>query len=71
MLIEQRLNPGMVLLKQKPDLLLLFRSQLQIFRKSSKFPASSIAAYGYAEAADALKAAVPIVLSCGRTGHSE
>ena len=37
MLIEQRLNPGTVLLKQKPDLLLLFRSQLQIFRKSSKF----------------------------------
>jgi hypothetical protein len=36
-LIEQRLNPVMVLLKQRPDLLLLFRSQLQIFRKASKF----------------------------------
>ena len=32
-LIEQRLNPVVVLLKQRPDLLLLFRSQLQIFRK--------------------------------------
>jgi hypothetical protein len=27
----------MVLLEQRPDLLLLFRSQLQIFRKLSKF----------------------------------
>ena len=36
-LIEQRLNPIMVILKQRSDLLLLFRSQLQIFRKASKF----------------------------------
>jgi hypothetical protein len=36
-LIEQRLNPIVVLLKQRPDLLLLFRSQLQIFRKPGKF----------------------------------
>jgi hypothetical protein len=36
-LIEQRLNPIMVLVKQRPDLLPLFRSQLQIFRKASKF----------------------------------
>jgi hypothetical protein len=35
-LIEQRLNPIMVLVKQRPDLLLLFRSQLQIFRKANK-----------------------------------
>ena len=27
----------MVLLKQRPDLLLLFRRQLQIFRKAGKF----------------------------------
>jgi hypothetical protein len=33
--IEQRLNPIVVLIKQRPDLLLL-RSQLQIFRKASK-----------------------------------
>jgi hypothetical protein len=36
-LIEECLNPIMVLLKQRPDLMLLFRSQLQIFRKPSKF----------------------------------
>src|SRR6266446_3753068 len=36
-LIDQRLNPIVVLLKQRPDLLLLFRSQLQILRKASKF----------------------------------
>jgi hypothetical protein len=36
-LIEQRLNPVMVLLQQRPDLLLLLRSQLQIFRQASKF----------------------------------
>jgi hypothetical protein len=36
-LIEQRLNPVVVLLKQRPDLLLLLRSQLQVFRKPSKF----------------------------------
>jgi hypothetical protein len=36
-LIEQRLNPIVVLLKQGPDLLLLYRSQSQVFRKPSKF----------------------------------
>ncbi len=36
-LIEQRLNPVMALLKQRPDLLLLFRSQLQIFPEVGKF----------------------------------
>ena len=30
-LVEQRLNPIVVLLKQRPDLLLLFWSQLQLF----------------------------------------
>jgi hypothetical protein len=35
--IEQRLNPIVVLLKQRPHLLLLLRSQLQIFRQASKF----------------------------------
>ena len=41
-LIEQRLNPVVVLLKQRPDLLLLLRSQLQIFRKASKFLADGL-----------------------------
>jgi hypothetical protein len=36
-LIQQRLNPIVVLLKQRPNLRLLLRSQLQIFRKASKF----------------------------------
>jgi hypothetical protein len=36
-LIEQCLNPIVVLLKERPDLLLLFGSQFQIFRKASKF----------------------------------
>jgi hypothetical protein len=36
-LIEQHLNPIVVLLKQRPDLLLLYRSQSQVFRKPSKF----------------------------------
>jgi hypothetical protein len=36
-LVEQRRNPIVVLLKQRPDLLMLFRSQLQIFRKTSQF----------------------------------
>jgi hypothetical protein len=35
-LVEQRLNPVVVLLKQRRNLL-LFRSRLQIFRKASKF----------------------------------
>src|SRR5258705_1645880 len=36
-LVEQLLNPVMVLIKQRPDLLLLFRSQFEVFRKVSKF----------------------------------
>ena len=36
-LIEQRLNLIVVLVEQGQDLPLLFRSQLQIFRKASKF----------------------------------
>jgi len=36
-LIEQRLNLIVVLVEQRPDLLLLFRGQLQIFRKASEF----------------------------------
>ena len=35
-LIEERLNLILVLLEQRPDLLLLFRSQLQVFCKVSK-----------------------------------
>ena len=35
-LVEQSLNPIVVLLKKRPDLLLLFWSQLQIFGKANK-----------------------------------
>ena len=35
--IEQRLNLIVMLVKQRPDLPLLFRGQFQIFRKMSKF----------------------------------
>jgi hypothetical protein len=41
-LVEQRLNLVVVLFKQRPHLLLLFRSQLQIFRKPSKFLADRL-----------------------------
>jgi hypothetical protein len=36
-LIEQRLNLVVVFLQQRPDLLLLFRSQFQVFGQVSKF----------------------------------
>ena len=36
-LIDQRLNLIVVLLKQSPNLLLLFRGQLEVFCKTSKF----------------------------------
>jgi hypothetical protein len=36
-LVEQRLNVIVVLLKQRPDLLPVLRSQLQVFRNASKF----------------------------------
>jgi hypothetical protein len=35
-LVEQGLNPIMVFLKKRPDLILLFQSQFQIFGKTSK-----------------------------------
>jgi len=57
-LIEQRLNLIVVLLKQRPDLLLLFRSHLQIFRKRGPVLPRSITAYEDAEAADALRRAL-------------
>ena len=36
-LVEQFLNPVMVLFEKRPDLLLLFWSQFEVFRKVSKF----------------------------------
>ena len=70
-LIEQRLNLIMVLLKQRPDVLLLFRSQLQLFRKAAKLLVDR------SRRMDTLKLLArrgllcPMVLSYGRAGHSE
>ncbi|RZU42166.1 hypothetical protein BDD14_3713 [Edaphobacter modestus] len=69
-LIKQRLNLIVVLVKQGSDLLLLFRSQLQIFRKPSKFLVNRLSRM------EMLKLLTrgglpPIVLSYGRAGHSE
>jgi hypothetical protein len=58
-LIEKRLNLVVVILKQRPDPLLLLRSQLKILRKPGKFLVESTEAYGYAEAAHTLRVAVP------------
>jgi hypothetical protein len=70
-LIEQRLNPIVVLLKQRPDLLLLFRSQLQIFRKACKFLVDRLRRMDMLKLLSRRGLLDPIVLSYGRTGHSE
>ena len=70
-LVEQRLNPIMVLLKQRPDLLLLFPSQLQIFRKLSKFLVDRLRRMEMLKLLTCCGLLYPIVLSYGRTGHSE
>ncbi|PYY13864.1 MAG: hypothetical protein DMG61_11910 [Acidobacteria bacterium] len=57
-LIEQRLNLIVVLLKERPDLLLLFLSQLQIFRKASKFLVDRLRRMDLLKLLGALRAAV-------------
>ncbi|HXO39028.1 MAG TPA: hypothetical protein VN872_10335, partial [Candidatus Acidoferrum sp.] len=74
-LIEQRLNSVVVVLRHRQDLLLLLRSQLQIFREASKFLVDRLGRM------DTLKLVMrwgllrPIflsyVLSQGRSGQSE
>ena len=44
--IEEQLNFIVVFLKQKPDLLLLFRRQFQISRKASKFLVNRLSRVG-------------------------
>ena len=46
----------MVLLEAEGELLLLFRSQLQVFCKVSKFLVDRLRLYGCVEAADAQRA---------------
>jgi hypothetical protein len=70
-LIEERLNPIVVLLKQRPDLLLLFRSQLQIFRKARKFLVDRLRRMDMLKLLTRRGLLDPIVLSYGKTGHSE
>jgi hypothetical protein len=70
-LIEQRLNPILVLLKQRPDLLPLFRSQLQIFRKASKFLVDRLRRMDMLKLLTRRGLLYRIVLSYGRTGHSD
>ena len=66
-LIEQRLNPIMVLHEQRPDLLPLFRSQLQIFRKHSKFLVDRLRCMDMLKLLTRRGLLYPIVLSYGRT----
>ena len=70
-LIEQRLNPIVVLLKQRPDLLLLFRSQLQIFRKASKFLVDRLRRMNILKLLTRRGLLYRGVLGYGRSGHSE
>jgi hypothetical protein len=70
-LIKQRLNPVVVLVKQRSDLPLLFRSQLQIFRKPSKFLVDRLWRMDMLKLLTRGGLLYAIVLSHGRAGHSE
>jgi hypothetical protein len=70
-LIEHRLNFVVVLVEQRPDLLLLFRSQLQILRKVSKFLIDRLRRVDTLKLLTRCGLFFPIVLSYGRTGHCE
>jgi hypothetical protein len=70
-LIEQRLNPVMVLFKKRPDLLLLFRSQFEIFREAGKFLVNRLRRMDILKLL-ARRGLLPhILLGYGRPGHSE
>jgi hypothetical protein len=69
-LIEQRLNPIVVFLKQRPDLLLLFGSQLQIFRKPSKFLVDRLRRMDVLKLLTRRRRLFSIVLSNDRAGYS-
>ena len=69
-LVEQRLNLVMVLVKQRPDLPLLFRSQLQTFCKVNELLIDR-AVWTCCSCSRAVGCCPPIVLSYVRTGHSK
>jgi hypothetical protein len=70
-LIEERLNPVMVLLKQRTDLPLLFRSQCQIFREAGQLLVDRLRCMDMLKLLTRRGLRCLIVLSCGRSGHSE
>ncbi len=70
-LIEERLNPVMVLLKQRTDLPLLFRSQCQILREAGKFLVDRSRCMDMLKLLTRRGLRCLIVLSRGRSGHSE
>jgi len=56
---------------ERPDLLLLFRSLLQIFRKASKFLVDRLWRMDVLKLLARGGLLYPVVLSYGGTGHSE
>lgn len=70
-LIEQRLDLIVVLLKQGPDLLLLFHSQLQVFCKVSKLLVDRLRFMDMLKLLTRRRLFCPVVLSYGRAGNSE
>jgi hypothetical protein len=70
-LIKQCLNPIVVIVKDRPDLLLLYLSQLQNCRKASKFLVDRLRRVDILKLLTGRGLPFPIVLSYGRTGHSE
>src|SRR6202167_5272978 len=70
-LIEQRLNLIVVLLEQRPDLLLLLRSQLQVFCKVSKLLVDRLRCMDMLKLLTRRGLFCPVVLSYGGSGNSE
>jgi hypothetical protein len=70
-LIEQHLNLIVVLLEQRPDLLLLLRSQLQVFCKVSKLLVDRLPSMDMLKLLTRRGLFCPIVLSYGHSVNSE
>ena len=70
-LIEQRLDLIVVLLEQGPHLLLLFRSQLQIFCKVSKLLVDRLRCMDMLKLLARRRLLCPVVLSCRHAGNCE
>lgn len=70
-LIEEGLNFVVMLLKQRPDLQLLLRSQFQISRKASKLLVDRLRRMNILKLLTRSRLRCPVVLSDGRTNDSE